>query len=61
MNKIQKSTTTVEQAEDVSFWSAWRRLKREKGISTQAAMILAQDRYPQLYSKFLSACERQKR
>lgn len=61
MNKTQKTTATVEQAEDVSFWSAWRRLKREMGISTQEAMSLAQDRYPSLYSKFLDACRRQKR
>ncbi len=61
MNRNATSTATIHKSEPQTFWSAWQRIKKEKRCSTQAAMSLAQDEYPELYSKFLNACKRQKR
>lgn len=49
------------QSEPTTYFSAWQRIKREEHCSTVEAMRRAQDRFPELYEKFMEICPRLKR
>lgn len=41
-----------------TYQEAWETIRRVEGVSTQHAMSLAQDRYPELFQRFLETCPR---